>query len=95
MAPDISHAKSLTGKPQLNPADATGQRGNLNRNHTMELTQSQKAEALARVSQKPDGWYVQLDLHGNDMDGPHESEDEAIERAMEAMQDGEITGSIT
>lgn len=40
------------------------------------------------------GWYVQLDLHGNDLDGPFESEDEALERAEEAEINGETSGDF-
>lgn len=40
------------------------------------------------------GWYVQMDLHGNDLDGPFETEDEALSRAEEAERDGETSGSF-
>ena len=58
------------------------------------LTATQETEALARVSKTNGEWFVQLDLHGNDIDGPYESEDDAIEAAYEAMEAGEITGVI-
>ena len=50
--------------------------------------------AASRTIRKKDGWYVQLDLHGNNMDGPYESRDEAFEAAVEAVESGETTGEL-
>ena len=66
--------------------------------HTMTLTTIQESEAIARVSHQTidgeSGWFVQLDLHGNDFDGPHDTEDDAINAARQLMAEGEITGTI-
>jgi hypothetical protein len=40
------------------------------------------------------GWHVQLDLHGNDLDGPFETEEEALERAEDAEINGETSGNF-
>lgn len=58
------------------------------------LTADQQTEALARVIEKKDGWYVQLDLHGNDMSEAYDTEDEAIEEAERAVAAGEIQGKL-
>jgi len=72
----------------------TTQSGILSAERNVELTSEQESEALARVSETNGEWFVQLDLHGNDMDGPYETEDDAILAAREAMASGEITGTI-
>jgi len=58
------------------------------------MTAQQQIEAMARTIEKKDGWYVQLDLCGDDMDGPYESEAAALEAAEAAVVAGEITGII-
>lgn len=60
----------------------------------MKTPEEAYTEASARVSERKDGWYVQLDLHGNDMDGPYESEDAALEAATEAVMSGETSGTL-
>lgn len=61
----------------------------------MKLSTAQEIEADARVIERDGAWHVQLDLHGNDMDGPYDTEDGAIDAARTAMASSEITGTIS